>query len=493
MKETIAFYKRQLYEHESVVAISRLGNLQHPEAIEALFEIAQSGKISDISFQTLLPELIKTGDPRSADIVIDYLQSRQTIYYLLLFYLELLEESRLVPELARFIDEIISGRQTQNIVNTRVLIEVYARIARNAVIPLLIQIMLDFPFESDVRILPEKTFGIIALDALKIIDSEEAREIAQSWQERLDKHLEYHLKRGSLINHTKIFGTHDDTLLLMRPVVIDYLLEKIYRLPVEQQLNIIDAISHNLPILNSYHPDLYHKVMTFFIEYAQKTLHHRVRHIIVRHFTEYDAGQSIPLALKVLEDEDLQTYAVKILCEQKYREVAPRIYKILRYMNGKEEIPSVFYDYLAMLGTAKAEKMLLDIAVHTDKSEDLAKIYCAFGKMAKQSETAFNILNRIIEDMPLEDQKLAIVALSISGKPAIGILISLLYADDEQVKFAAIEALAQPLFTDAVPHIMQLLLDDSIKVASLVLKTLEKIGTESAFATINAWESNKHD
>ena len=488
MKESIAFYKRQIYDHESASATGNLSKLAHPDAIDALFEIAQSNKLSDTGFQLLLPELIKSGDPRTADIVIDYLQSRDTIFYLLLFYLELLDDPRLVPELARFIELVVSGQVTQNDVTSCILIETYAQLGGQASLPLLEKLIHDFPFESENDILPEKPFAIMAMDALREIDSPEARELLKKWQTRFDTHLAYHLQHNSIFKIDVWFSKNDETLLLIRPMVIDDLLAKFSTIDMELQLRIINAIGRNLPILSSNHDKIYRKVISFFIDYAQNTSDHAIRLAIMRHFTQYSSGQSIPLALQTLEDKDLQIYSVKILCNQKYTEAAPRIFNILRGLSGME-IAGAFFDYLVMLGTADAEKMLIEIAVGTDKSEELHKVYRALAQMAKTSETAFNILSRIIDDMPLEDQKVAIGAFKITGEPAIGLLLSFLQ-NDSPLQSAAIYALASPVFVDALPYLIQLLLDSEFEHESPILKTLEAIGTESAFAAINTWLDN---
>jgi HEAT repeat protein len=89
----------------------------------------------------------------------------------------------------------------------------------------------------------------------------------------------------------------------------------------------------------------------------------------------------------------------------------------------------------------------------------------------------------------------------IGDKAAVPKLIDSLADDDPRVRSSAIEVLAGFDDTRAVPHLIQLLQDDTLcglrkyevlSVSDLAAMALEKIGTDDARAALDGWQSSSN-
>lgn len=489
MIEHIKFLTNAIYQRGYYGDVYTLAQIEHPRVIDILLEIATSPDIKENTREIVIDAMVYQDDPRGHDLLIEKFQEKYRYSYNMLCKIGRLQDKRIIPTLISTLenlDNIPRFPRTKIINNT---IRLLGTLQAEQAIPVLENILETRSFVSAHRIMPDKPFAMYALEALHEIGTPEAQAIAEKWDKQLEAHVAYHLKKGSFL---EIAGKgrskfRISKFVATRPEVIDYMLREYDTADGHLKNAIIDFLGNKMKLIETQ-PNRYQQIIECLLNVAGHEEDIRLRRIAYTHLVKIEDERVIPLALAGLEESILRIPSIEILTAHGYTQAIHRIVELLEDKDTPAVSRATYFNYLAMVGNDLAEQSLEKWIYDTSHRESNRRAFHALSKLAKSRDSAFEAICYAIDHKHGLIYDSAIRALRNIGEAALPVLISLVELNDHR-RLAAIKALALPVYADAVPYLMPLLISSNQRLSKTTAKTLRKIASEPAFAALNAHNS----
>lgn len=486
MNERIKYLTNSIHQRGYYGDVYALARIQHPDVIEVLLNLANDPDIKDDTREIVIDALVYQDDPRGHELLVQKFQEKYQYSYNMLWKIGRLNDKRIIPTLINTLeslDTIPRFPRTKIITDT---IKLLGTLQAEEAIPVLQNILETRSFVSRRHIMPDRPYAMYALDALREIDTEASRELVEKWDNHLEEHIAFHLKRGTFLEipgrgRSKFRISH---LVASRTDVLKYMLNQYDDADDRTKNAIAEFLGGKLSGLVEREV-LYQQVVDLLLSIAETAEDIRLRRVAYVHLAKVDDERVIPIALAGLDENILRIPAIEILTARQYKEAIHHIIEFLEDNDTPSVVRATYFNYLAMVGDDLAESILTKWIYNTSHRESNRRAFYALAKLADTRDSAFEAICHAIDHKNALIYDSAIRAIRTLGEPALPILISLVELNDHRT-YAAVKALAAPMYADAVPYLMPLLIDSNQRLSRTVAKTLQKIGSEGAFAALNA-------
>ena len=491
MIERIKYYERQLNTNNKMKSMSPLTEIEHPLVIDVLLGAIQSDTISKSRRVYLYNALLTHNVPRTYEVIIQAFITSYRYNTLILKQIHKINDKRIVDTLKNTLQNLEDIPRLWNERIVRESMQALAKLAPQEAIPLLKNMIESYPFISEENPFPKKRYGLFALDTLREIDDPSVCEIVHKWDSALTKHVNFHIddgffqlnqKRTRRIPHQ--IQTHPD--------LIQHILKQL-------QSDTSTIKSSNIMFLIKILKDatvsekIKSKILETFCQLAGQSEEMGLRNQIFRFLVKYNDPRLLDLALQSLDNPDLSSQAVQILTNLEYRDAVDKVIPMVR---EKARLPDQYYPfihYLGFAGTAHAESKLRSLLLdHNTDTRFISKILNALAQIACYRDSAFETICLMLDHPEDFVRHQAIVALGKVGERAMTILITFL-RDDERYIIKALTAMSSETFRDALPYVTPLLVHTNQRVRRIAHRTILAFQSESAFAVLNAVESQPYD
>ncbi|MGB7339366.1 MAG: HEAT repeat domain-containing protein [Phototrophicaceae bacterium] len=460
--------------------IKWLSQINHPDAQAIIIHIATTSIKQNYTRQAVARVLMDVGTPAAIDCLLTHYDDVYVSSPILLQQIHIIHDPRIVPKL---IAQLTIRLHKPPSTVTRLIIEVLGKLRAIEAVPLLEQVIETFPFSSKTVFVDSQPLALMAIIALHKIDDVHAQAVAKKWQIAWDAHTAYHLQQDTIFDdaYTKLTFIR---YLADNITIRAYFIAKLETETFENQKKIVLAIFLRvLPIAEDRTA-----LLTQLIQLTECIKHQPIHPIMLARLSRYQHDELLALAFIYIHDEAYTEACIRIFNTNGVRSdtITATINEALNQQEITSQVFSQYLKYVEQLPIDEAVAIVSSYTLTLDDQKLYKVLYHTIGHLAYQSDTALNILCEIIQNGHSQQQIAAISALRNARERGLWILMSLIKTKSPYIA-TVLRTLSTPIFAEAVPQLIQELLNSHPYQSRSILNTLKLIGTEPAYAAINAW------
>lgn len=495
LKEKLKYLIRRanIKTYQSFKYIIQLASFKHPQAQQELVKIASKSQLSNFQQSAIIEALMILGTDEAVALL---MQNYKSAFYRNIQAMRHLQY--LNNDLAIFIitDYVSNFTPKQYMSTNGVLFQILitaGKIADARLVSPLIAIFEQYPncLNATYPYTNPEHLGTIALLELQQFRTFKARLFV--FQHK--KHLRRYLSQQFRIESTNPWNVFVMSYFFREPIVINRILGSLERRGrPSRYTNLLDQCDRLLHHNND--TEYYDMIMNRIIQAIRERKHVVGVDLLLEVLAEY-RHESLPsLALELIENERCTPYCVQILSRHEVRSEALAETLIDKLEQCEYQIPEHLrqstvtscLEYLTMMNTTSTDNVVLDYLQREERVTKYQDEYRFLKQIAKRNDRALEVLGACLSYGTRRSKESAIKTLGELGERALPTLISLLHTH-QKLRKASIEALGNPQFELAIPHLANHILEHGNILEWSIRQTLETIDTESAYGVLNAWDS----
>lgn len=496
MQQALQYLTARLKDRKNyqiqIDVLRKIARLQTPQATDFLLALLEEPQINISNKIRVLCVLPETKDARFADVIWSYASQEFPPPIRIMELLGEYQERRAVPLLIKALST--KGLYAGERITAAIAL---GNIGDERAVPALVEALADDrTFVGFERVWIPKNIPLssYALKALKTINTQTAQRAIQTWEKRYDERAQARVEKVIQLmnNHQYVRWQHNEDLLRLGHYAIDV----INTLTLHQGKKLKRALSQIFIGMNKS-PEMIPenakaKILNFVLSEFERTEHSIFTPSFFDVIAHFDDARIDEFALDAITRHTValkQAQLLGLIGHRKLHQAIPIIQDMIDGVIVYEGKRLALFKVLADIGGAEAKQLIRerigaeDFAIKKGFLEAYANLHCG-------TDDALHLIDELINHRDNYVQIRAIKSLAKGGNGSFYVLLSLLSSTRIQ-QSAVLSALCDCADDRALPYLIKQL--KGKRLGQDIRKAFVHIGTENAYAILNAWDAPDDD